>query len=156
MNNLMSNLLRSSLLSLVLVFGASNAAMAADNATKSTVESANAAWNQALNSGNTKALAALYAKNATLSPGNGKTLVGRTEIENLFKDFVKNGVHNHTLEIVDVGASGKFIYQVSKWNANGAEADGKTPSFGGITMSVMERGADGKWLIRSHVWNAGN
>ena len=43
----------------------------------------------------------------------------------------------------------------SLWNANGAETDGKKPSFGGITMSVLEKGKDGKWYIRSHVWNMG-
>lgn len=152
----MNHLLSGSLMAASLVLGISNTAMADDNKVKTIVESANVAWNQALNSGNTKALAAMYAENATLSPGNGKTLTGRAEIENLFKGFVDGGVHNHTLEIIEVGGTDKVIYQVSKWNANGASVDGKKPSFGGITMSVLELAADGKWLARSHVWNAGN
>ena len=126
------------------------------NNIKSIIEAANLAWNQALNSGNTKSLAALYAENAILSPGDGKTLVGRIEIEHLFKTFVENGVHNHTLEVIEVGGNEKVIYQISKWNANGAESSGNTPSFGGVTMSVLEQDYDGKWLSRSHVWNAGN
>jgi uncharacterized protein (TIGR02246 family) len=81
---------------------------------KSIVESANAEWNEALNSGNVKMLASLYTENATISAGNGETLVGRDKIEALFNSFVKNGVHNHTLEIVEVGGSDKIIYQVSK------------------------------------------
>lgn len=118
-----------------------------------TIEAANAKWNKALNSGNVKALAGLYTENATLSPGNGKTIVGRAEIENLFKGFVDGGVHNHTLEIIEVGGTGKMIYQVAKWKAQGAETNGKTPSFGGITTSVLEQGSDGKWLTRTHIWN---
>ncbi len=118
-----------------------------------TIEAANAKWNKALNSGNVKELAALYTENATLSPGNGKTIVGRAEIENLFKGFVDGGVHNHTLEIIEVGGTGKMIYQVAKWKAQGAEANGKTPSFGGITTSVLEQGSDGNWLTRTHIWN---
>jgi len=118
------------------------------------IEAANAEWNKALNSGNVKGLAALYTENATLSPGNGVTLVGRAEIENLFKSFVDGGVHNHTLEIIEVGGSDKMIYQVARWSAQGAEANGETPSFGGITTSVLEQSADGNWLARTHVWNA--
>lgn len=152
----MNHLLSGSLIAVSLALGISGNAMADDNKIKTIIETANTAWNQALNSGNAKALSALYAADATLSPGNGKTLTGRTEIENLFKGFVDNGVHNHTLEIIEVGGTDKVIYQVSKWNANGASVDGKKPSFGGITMSVLELGADGKWLARSHVWNAGN
>ena len=120
---------------------------------RSIIEAANAKWNKALNRGNVKELAALYTENATLSPGNGKTIVGRAEIENLFKGFVDGGVHNHTLEIIEVGGTGKMIYQVAKWKAQGAETNGKTPSFGGITTSVLEQGSDGNWLARTHVWN---
>jgi uncharacterized protein (TIGR02246 family) len=116
---------------------------------KSIVESANAEWNKALNSGNVKMLASLYTENATLSAGNGETLTGRNEIEALFKSFVENGVHNHTLEIVEVGGSDKIIYQISNWHANGAESS----SFGGVTMSVLEQNSDGKWHTNSHVWN---
>ncbi|MDI1307928.1 MAG: DUF4440 domain-containing protein [Methylotenera sp.] len=116
---------------------------------KSIIELANSKWNKALNSGNIKALASFYTENATVSPGNGTTLAGRGEIEALFNGFVENGVHNHTLEIVECGGSDKVIYQVSKWNANGADSS----SFGGITMSVLEQSSDGQWHTNSHVWN---
>jgi uncharacterized protein (TIGR02246 family) len=121
---------------------------------KATFQAVNTEWNKALNSGNVKDLAELYTENATLSPGDGKTLVGRAEIETLFKSFIDAGVHNHSLEIIEVGSSGKLIYQVAKWSAQGAETDGETPTFGGITTSILEQNADGKWLARTHVWNA--
>ena len=117
------------------------------------IEAANAEWNKALNSGKVKDLAALYTENAILSPGNGNTLVGRSEIENLFKSFVDAGVHNHTLEIIEVGGSDKLIYQVARWSAQGAEANGETPSFGGVTTSVLELSTDGNWLASTHIWN---
>ncbi len=116
---------------------------------KSIIESANSTWNKALNSGRIKALASLYTNNATVSPASGTALAGRSEIEALFNGFVANGVHNHTLEIIEFGGSDKVIYQVSKWHANGAESS----SFGGITMSVLEQGSDGQWHTNSHVWN---
>jgi uncharacterized protein (TIGR02246 family) len=120
---------------------------------RAIIEAANSEWNKALNSGNVKGLAALYTENAILSPGNGKTLVGHAEIENLFEGFVDGGVHNHTLEIIEVNGSDKMIYQVARWSAQGAEVNGETSSFGGITTSVLEQSSDGNWLARSHVWN---
>lgn len=120
---------------------------------RSIFDTANTNWNNALNSGNISALAALYAENATLSPGNGKTLKGRVEIATLFQGFVDAGVHNHTLEIVEVGGFENLIYQIAKWNAQGKESNGKCPEFGGITTSVLERSSDGIWLARTHIWN---
>lgn len=117
------------------------------------IEAANTEWNKALNRGNVKGLAALYTENATISPGNGKTIVGRAEIENLFKGFVDGGVHNHALEVIEVGGSDKMIYQVARWSAQGAEANGEKPSFGGITTSILEQSSDGNWLARTHIWN---
>ena len=152
----MNTLLRALLIGLVastLIVACSQKTEEAKVNPANTIEAANAKWNKALNSGNVKELAALYTDNATLSPGNGKTIVGRAEIENLFKGFVDGGVHNHTLEIIEVGGTGKMIYQVAKWKAQGAEANGKTPSFGGITTSVLEQGSDGNWLTRTHIWN---
>jgi ketosteroid isomerase-like protein len=46
-----------------------------------------------------------------------------------------------------------MIYQVARWNAQGAETNGETPSFGGITTSVLEQSSDGNWLTRTHIWN---
>jgi uncharacterized protein (TIGR02246 family) len=92
---------------------------------KSVIELANMMWNQAFNSGNYKEVAALYTEKGVLSPCNGNKLVGRSEIENLFKSFVDCGVNGHALEIIDVGGSDRLIYQVSRWSASGAETDGK-------------------------------
>lgn len=152
----MSTLFRALLIGLVastLTVACSQKTEDTKNSAAATIEAANAEWNKALNSGDVKGLAALYTENATLSPGNGKVLVGRAEIENLFKSFVDGGVHNHSLEIIEVGGSGKMIYQVARWSAQGAEANGETPSFGGITTSVLEQGSDGTWSTRTHVWN---
>ncbi|HQR50392.1 MAG TPA: SgcJ/EcaC family oxidoreductase [Methylophilaceae bacterium] len=118
-----------------------------------TIASLNSTWNQTFNRGDAAALARLYAENATLSPGNGQTLLGRAEIEKLFQSFVDGGVHQHTIDIVSTGGDEQVMFQVAKWNAHGAAQDGNTPSFGGILMSAFEKGADGQWLVRSHVWN---
>lgn len=120
---------------------------------KSLIEEINTLWNNALNSGNVEALAKLYTENALLSPGNGKTLIGRAEIQNLFSSFVEVGVHNHKLDIIESGGSDNMVYQVARWSAQGAETNGDIPTFGGITTSLLEQNSTGSWLTRSHVWN---
>lgn len=126
----------------------------AGNDVKTIVESANTAWNAAFNKKDAQALAALYAENATLSPGNGEVLKGRAQIAGLFQSFFDASVNQHALEIVEVGGAGNIIYQVSRWSAKGAAKDGVAPSFGGVTTSVLEKGKDGNWYSTSHVWNA--
>lgn len=111
--------------------------------------SANAAWNNAFNTKNITELASFYAEHATLSPGNGETLTGRSDIAAHINGFLENGVNNHSLEVLTVGGSDKVIYQVAKWQANGAD----NSTFGGITTNVLEQGADGQWRANTHVWN---
>lgn len=151
----MKKLLAHTFATMSLAFAVPPGAGAAETDIRSTAATANTAWNQALNSGNAAALAALYAENATVSPGDGSTISGRAAIQKLFQGFVDNGVHNHTIDILDVGGDERVIHQVARWNANGAESNGSKPSFGGILVSVLEKNAEGRWLVRTHVWNMG-
>lgn len=121
----------------------------------SIATSANEAWNEAFNSKDVEKLVSFYAENATMSPGNGQALIGRDAIAGLFQSFIDAGVHTHTLETLETGGNESTVFQVARWNAKGAPANGVTPEFGGITMNVLEKNADGKWVTRAHVWNAG-
>jgi uncharacterized protein (TIGR02246 family) len=142
----------------ILAFGlvTTGSALAGEANAKAMVETLNNNWNQAFNNANPKLLASMYAENAVLSPGNGKVLNGRTEIENLFKSFFEAGLNNHKIEIVTTGGDKKTLFQVAKWSASGAEKDGVKATYSGITTSTYQKDANGKWVARSHVWNAGN
>ena len=120
----------------------------------SIVNTANAAWNEAFNSGDASKLASKYAENATLSPGNGQTLKGRNEIENLFKGFIDAGLYEHTLQTLEAGGDENVIFQVAKWGAKAKNADGEVTEYGGITMNTMKKDGNGNWLTHAHVWNA--
>ena len=114
----------------------------------------NDAWNEAFNSGDIDKLTSMYAENATLSPGNGEVLSSHKEIAALFNSFIEAGVNQHTLEVLEVDGNDTNLFQVARWRAKGAESNGETPKFGGITMSVLEKDASGQWKTRAHVWNA--
>lgn len=152
----MQYLIKSTIATIAFSLMTASSAFAGGTDAKATIETLNNQWNQAFNSSDAGALASLYAENAVLSPGNGKVLNGRTEIENLFKSFFQAGLNNHKLEIVTAEGDDNTLYQVAKWGAKGAEKDGAMDSYGGITTSVYVKDASGKWVARSHVWNAGN
>jgi uncharacterized protein (TIGR02246 family) len=150
MNKYMTHLVACLLVALATV----QPALAQKTDASSIVDAANTTWNKAFNSGDAHALAALYDDKATVSPGNGKSIQGRTEIEKLFKGYFDQGVHNHSIEVIDAHRSGNVVYEVANWRAEGAEKDGKTPEHKGVLLKVMTRSADGKWRSTSHVWNA--
>ncbi len=150
----MKTLIKNSIATIAFSLITAGSAFAGD--AKATLETLNQNWNQAFNNADAAALSNLYSENALLSPGNGKVLKGRAEIENLFKSFFQAGLHHHKLEIVATGGDDKTIYQIAKWAAEGANKDGAMVTYGGITTSVYEKDANGQWVTRSHVWNASN
>jgi uncharacterized protein (TIGR02246 family) len=152
----MKSIIKSTLALMAFSLVTTASAFAGDSASKATIETLNNSWNKAFNSSDAKSLASLYAENGVLSPGNGKALKGRAEIEGLFKSFFEAGLNHHKLEIVSVDGDDKTLYQVAKWSARGAEKDGAATTYGGITTSVYKKDANGKWVAQVHVWNAGN
>jgi ketosteroid isomerase-like protein len=119
-------------------------------------EKLNQNWNTLFNSGDAKAVSQLYSETAILSPGNGQILKGQKEVEALFLSFVVGGVHNHAIEVVDSYRDGNTLYQVSNWSASGQEADGVTPTFGGVVTLVSKLNEQGEWKLQLHSWNVAN
>lgn len=142
------------ILSLLLAFGPVSHAMAG-NATE-LAEKLNDQWNTAFNSGDAAGVAALYAENAALSPGNGKTLHGRDSIRELFQSFMDNGVHDHSIEVIEAHKAGDMLYEVAHWQAHGTDAEGNTTSFGGILVNIFRRTGEDTWRSHTHVWNTGD
>lgn len=139
-----------------IIGGSVGSAVANEDDTTKILESVNSTWNATFNSGDSKALAKLYTEDATLSPGNGELLIGQQQISDLFKSFIDNGVHNHSIETTKVYRSGNQIVQVGKWQADGVNDKKEAITFGGVIVTVIEQNSDGKWLTQSHVWNMGN
>lgn len=123
---------------------------------RDAIDALNLQWNKAFNSGDPVSVAALYGKNAILSPGNGEVLVGQDAIEGLFRSFIENGVHDHTIEVIDTHHDGNTISEVAKWHAYGVEKDGIKPEFGGVLVNVFQRDDNGEWKSGYHVWNISN
>lgn len=124
--------------------------------TRALAEKLNQNWNTLFNKGDVKAIAQLYSETAIISPGNGQILKGRTEAETLFQSFVDNGVHEHSIEVIDSYIDGNTLYQVSNWSASGQEQDGVSPTFGGVVTLVSKLNKQGEWKLQVHSWNMAN
>jgi uncharacterized protein (TIGR02246 family) len=140
-------------LSFLLVFNASSIHAENISGERSVIEKLNDSWNKAFNSGKPESVGELYDQEAILSPGNGEFFVGRAAIENLFRGFIDNGVHNHTIEIIDTHRNGNTMYEISKWSAYGQEENGKKPVFGGIFVNIFHVDENGSWKSHLHTWN---
>ena len=135
------------LLSVLLLSAAMGSAMAD---TKDYVATAYRAWDAAFNSGNAKAVAALYAPDANLLLLSGRTvLTGPAEIEKLFASAIAKGIKNHRLKVTEAVVAGNAVYSTAKWSAT--DKDGK--ALGGIATLIFERQADGSWKLDSHTFD---
>jgi uncharacterized protein (TIGR02246 family) len=148
----MNTYIRHLAVGLLLSLAAAQPSFAQKDDARAVAEAANDAFNKAFNNGDAKGLAKLYSEEATVSPGDGSAVEGRAAIEKLFTGIIGQGVHNHTIKVVEVRRNGDVAYEVAKWQASGAEKDGKTPQYSGALLKVWHRD-HGTWLSTSHVWN---
>jgi len=144
------------LCSCIIAGTAGSLASANNESAVNIVETVNTIWNNTFNSGDSDALSRLYTENAILSPGNAESLVGQEQIDNLFKSFIDNGVHNHSIKIIEAYRDHNQITQLARWQAEGVNDKQEPISFGGVLMTVIEKSPDGVWLTHSHIWNMGN
>jgi len=153
----MKKLLSTLILCSCIIAGAVGSLVSANDESAVTIfETVNSIWNNTFNSGDSDALSKLYTENAILSPGNGESLVGQEQIGNLFKSFIENGVHNHSIKIIEAYRDHNQITQFARWQAEGVNDKQEPIIFGGVLMTVIEKSSDGVWLTRSHIWNMSN
>lgn len=139
-----------------IIGGSVGSAVANENDATNIFASVNAAWNKTFNAGDSAGLGKLYSEDATLSPGNGEILTGQQQIVTLFKSFIDNGVHNHSIETVNAYGHGEQLVQIAKWQADGVNEQKEAITFGGVLTTTIKQNAEGKWLTQSAVWNMAN
>lgn len=121
---------------------------------QSTILAINTAFDQAFNSKNTAAIAALYDENAVVMPAPaGEPVVGRAAIETFFAGLITAGVIDHQLTLTEAVADGNLAYQRGKWAGAMVGADGVRATFGGNVHLVYRLQANGQWLAVTHIWN---
>jgi uncharacterized protein (TIGR02246 family) len=110
-------------------------------------------WAKAYNSGDAKAVAALYADDALLLPPAAFAVTGRAAIQQYFtKDIADSKAAGAVLALnpkTDVGVSGNMGWESGTYKVMVKGAVVETGKF----LSVSRK-KDGKWLYIRDTWNA--
>lgn len=106
-------------------------------------------WEEALNSGNAEAVAALYSDDARLLPPNAELGQGRAAVAAAFGAMIEAGL-TIDLENVDAVVAGDVGYKVGTYTL---QAPGGVTVDRGKYIDVWRK-VDGRWKITNDIWNS--
>ncbi len=140
-------MLRSTLLAVSLCFAVPISGVLAGPA-DDTTKAEYAAWNQAFNKGDAKAVAAFYGSEALVLPPTHE-IISKDGIEKFFASIIGAGVTSHSLEIIKVIDTGDTHIATAKWSAKGKDGS----AIGGIATHVFQKQPDGSFKVMLHTFN---
>ena len=127
--------------------------VAQDAAVEEDVKAAYVAWDEAVNKGDAKAVAAFYTDDATLLPPSHDVLEGPSDVEQFFSGVISSGIKGHKLELIEADGEGDVIFAAAKWSATGKDANGADAPLSGVATHVFEKQDDGSLKLRLHTFN---
>ena len=127
-------------------------------AVRRAIEDATAKGVAAFNSGNPRALAAIYAADALFMPPNAKTLDGTKDISDGWQAAWDAGFRNIRIATSDVMVRGDLAVETGTWSGDiqPAAAGGAPLHDNGKYIVVWQRVANGKWLVVRDIYNSDN
>jgi uncharacterized protein (TIGR02246 family) len=120
------------------------------------MEAANAQFLAAFNTPNPSAFPPLYAKDAVLFFQGAPPVRGPEAIKQFWESQITRGVRDHTYDIIETGADGKYAYQVTKNTVQLVRDTGERTLITGNTVRIFEKQNDGTWKIKIHMFNPSN
>ena len=136
---------------LCLMFGTSLTARA--QSADEQVKAAYAAWDEAFNKGDAKAIAAFYTDDAMLLPPSHDIIEGPAGVEKFFAGILGMGATGHKLELVKAEEKGDVVFSAAKWSAKGKDAKGADQPWSGVGTTIFEKQADGSLKLKLHTFN---
>ena len=127
---------------------ATTQAGADDPALARAVAAANSEWAEAMKTGDARVIAAPYADNGIFVFPDGRTIVGRAAVEQMYRSrFDKRGLAVSTsIDSKGIQRDGELAYE---WGtaAIGMRDGDKIVSAGGRYLTVWQRQGDASWQI---------
>ena len=120
------------------------------------MEAANAQFLAAFNTPNPAAFLSLYTVDSTLFFQGAPPISGPEAIKQFWGSRFKAGAKDHTFDIIEIGADGKYAYQVTKSTVQLVRENGEKTLIAGHTVRVFERQSDGTWKTKVHMFNRPN
>lgn len=107
------------------------------------------AWQSALESGDTNALAALYTEDGAVLPPNAETVSGRPAIAAFWKSFSDSGLAG-VIEDTETYTQGDLGYKLGRYTM--ADADGSVVDEGKY-IEIWQQ-TDGEWQLHRDIFNS--
>jgi uncharacterized protein (TIGR02246 family) len=117
------------------------------------METANAQFLAAFNTPNPSAFLPLYTRDSVLYFQGAPPVAGPEAIKQFWESRIKAGVRDHTYDIVEMGADGKYAFQVTKATVQLVHENGEKTLTVGHTVRIFERQSDGTWKTKIHMFN---
>jgi len=117
------------------------------------MERANAEFLAAFNTPKPAAFLPLYTKDAVLYFQGAAPVTGPEAIKQFWESRIKLGIRDHTFDIIETGADGKYAFQVSKATVQLLRDNGEKILTVGHTVRIFEKQSDGTWKAKVHMFN---
>ena len=114
-------------------------------------------YTEALASGDSAALAAMFTDDAIMMPPNAAALVGKQAIQDMWTGNFELVTYKATIEALETEAAGAWFYSRGTYTlAVTPKAGGEAVEDTGKWMTVSKGMPDGTWKIHRHIWNSDN
>ncbi len=138
---------------LALCVGLTTPAMAQDGGVEGAVSATYAAFDEAFNKGDAKALGAMFTEDGIFLPPTHDVLKGPDAAEKFFSGQFASGAKDHKFELIEADSEGDIIFAAAKWSAAGKDASGAAASWSGIATHVFEKQDDGSLKLKVATFN---
>ena len=117
------------------------------------MEEANARFVEAFNRPSTKDFLDLYTSDAILLFQGSPPQAGPEAIMKFWESRIKAGARDHTFEIINAWADGKYAFQFAKAGVQLIPSSGEKTVISGYSVRIFERQDDGTWKAKVHMFN---
>jgi ketosteroid isomerase-like protein len=119
---------------------------------QSAVSAGNARFEQAFNTGNAAALAALYTEHATVLPPGAPMQNGRAGIQQFWQSAIQSGLRNLSLRTVSVESYGNASREIGTFTMDAPGHGGQVSHLVGKYVVIWKR--EGRqWHLDTDIWN---
>ncbi len=115
---------------------------------REAVNGINAGFSEAYDRGDAAAVSAFYGDDAALLAPDQPTVRGKRDIEESFKEGIKELGGKIRIEPVEIVAVGDWAYQWANYTVKGGKK-----SVAGKFVEIYGRQKDGSWTIRLTIYN---
>lgn len=120
---------------------------------RAAMEAANMQFLKAFNTPDPAGFLPLYTADAVLLFAGAPPVRGPEAIMRFWESRIRAGAKDHFFELIEIGADGKYAYQLSRNGVQLVRDTGERTPISGYTVRVFELQSDGGWKAKVHMFN---